>query len=195
MKGAVAQYNACTILPTFNPHGNCPWAQQIEGWCRSHHRSFLTGPSASLTNKSEELCVANLCITNDGGKNRCCVHHTLQGDGVFGGRGGGMSAERSLVGAPPNLGVWCTVAGTTVLGIHSLCTNKSFGTQRVHKINRWDTPDAQEIFLGHARAQRLTYNTRAPVPPCRRKRPLPTNGARHAPEHAKNFWGKFSAPI
>ena len=66
---------------------------------------------------------------------------------------------------PPSFGALCTVAGQRTykksFGIHTGCTQSFFGIRRRCK----------KLFLGFARAQRLilSCNTRAPVPPCRRK--------------------------
>ena len=97
------------------------------------------------------------------------------------GRGGGR--------ATANFGALCPAAGTTVLGIpadtqsnlwgYELVTqNHSVGVRRIHKKNSW----AARLIL--------TCNTRAPVPPCRRKMLAADPGSKKWPGLRKNFRGE-----
>ena len=57
----------------------------------------------------------------------CTGTRVCTGTGTCLYRGGGGDFWVRKISAPPNVGALCTVAGTTVLGIHSGCTKKSFG--------------------------------------------------------------------
>ena len=58
------------------------------------------------------------------------------------GGGGGFSGGENF--STPNFGALCTIAGTTVLGIHSGYTKKSFGIHTGYTKSFWDTQDTQE---------------------------------------------------
>ena len=110
-------------------------------------------------------------------------HTNTSGNGLhYRGRWGIFGWGKFWVGkfwAPPNFGALCTVAGTTIVGIHSGYTKNPSGVHRILK----------KICFGYALASRLilTCNSRAPVPPYRMLAANP--GSKKWPGLRKQFRG------